>query len=54
MRRKAARSVMVWPDTHAPYHDPIAVAVALKVARTLKPDALVILGDLWDFYAVSF
>lgn len=46
--------VFLWPDTHAPYHDPIAVAVALKALRTLRPKRLVILGDFWDFYAVSF
>lgn len=49
----SGRTVMVWPDTHAPYHDPEAVAVALAVLRTVKPDTLVILGDFLDCYSVS-
>lgn len=52
--RRRGRLTVVWPDTHAPYHDHEAVALALKVVRTLKPDNLVIIGDLHDFYAVSF
>jgi hypothetical protein len=52
--KKNTYGVFLWPDTHAPYHDPIAVAVALKALKTLRPKRLVILGDFWDFYAVSF
>lgn len=52
--RRGNRLTIVWPDTHAPYHDPVAVALALKVVRTIKPDNLVVIGDLYDFYAVSF
>jgi predicted phosphodiesterase len=44
---------MVWPDTHAPYHSEVAVSVALNVLKTIKPDALVILGDFFDCYSVS-
>lgn len=47
------RTIMVWPDTHAPYHSPEAVSVALNVLKALKPDGLVILGDFFDCYSVS-
>lgn len=52
-KRHDGRTIMVWPDTHAPYHDPEAVAVALAVLKAVKPDALVILGDFFDCYSVS-
>lgn len=41
------------PDTHAPYHDKRAWNLMLNVARTFKPDTIVTLGDLGDFYSVS-
>jgi predicted phosphodiesterase len=46
--------VLVVPDTHAPYHDKAAWALMLRAARVLQPDIIVHLGDLADFYAVSF
>lgn len=54
MSRRGVTTTIVWGDTHAPYHDPVAVALALKIVRQIKPDRLVIIGDLYDFYAVSF
>lgn len=42
------------PDTHAPYHDTRAWALALAVARALRPDGVCILGDFIDCYSVSF
>lgn len=54
MPTKRAETTFVWPDTHAPYHDPVAVAVAAAACRALKPRRLVIIGDFFDFYAVSF
>lgn len=41
------------PDTHAPYHDEQAWELVMKAAKQFKPDTLVHLGDLGDFYSVS-
>lgn len=41
------------PDTHAPYHDEKAWKLMLKVLRKWKPDGIVHMGDLADFYKVS-
>lgn len=41
------------PDTHVPYHDERAFAVAMNAATLLRPDALVIIGDFADCYAIS-
>lgn len=41
------------PDCHRPYHDKRAWSLLLKVARKLKPDTIVVLGDFVDFYQVS-
>jgi predicted phosphodiesterase len=45
--------VLILPDTHAPYHDERAWKLAIKIGRAFKPDTLVHMGDLADFYAVS-
>lgn len=47
------RPVLVVPDVHAPYHDEDAWQLMLDVARDLKPEVIVCIGDLADFYAVS-
>ena len=47
------RRLMVVPDTHVPYHDKRAWALFLKVGKAFKPDTLVSIGDLADFYSVS-
>lgn len=52
MKRKTTR-IVVCPDTHVPYHDVLAWNTFLAAARAAKPDALVIIGDFADFYAVS-
>ncbi len=46
--------VLIIPDTHVPYHDQEAWALMLRAARVFQPDGIVHLGDLADFYAVSF
>lgn len=45
--------ILVVPDTHAPYHDEDAWQLMLDVARDLKPETIVCIGDLADFYSVS-
>ena len=45
--------ILFIPDCHIPYEDKRAYELMLKVARDLKPDHLIILGDFADFYGVS-
>jgi hypothetical protein len=33
------------PDTHAPFHDKKAFALMLEVAKEVRPDEVVVLGD---------
>lgn len=47
------RPILIVPDVHAPYHDEDAWQLMLDVARDLKPETIVCIGDLADFYAVS-
>lgn len=52
MRPKLQRW-LIWPDTHAPYHDEGAVEALLEGAAKWRPDGVCVLGDLWDFYGAS-
>jgi hypothetical protein len=45
--------IFIYPDTHCPYQDKRALALAHKARLHFKPDHTVILGDFADFYAVS-
>ena len=47
------KTAIVLPDVHVPYHDKDAVNLMLKVAKDIKPDTIVQVGDFVDFYAVS-
>lgn len=51
--RPKTKTVLVLPDTHVPYHDKRAWSLFLQVAKSLRPDHLVLLGDFCDFYSVS-
>lgn len=42
------------PDCHVPYHDVKAFETMLEIARDFKPDEIVVLGDFFDAYSVSF
>lgn len=44
---------LLWPDTHAPYHNVRAVELVLKVIADLDLHELIIMGDFADCYAVS-
>lgn len=46
--------ILIVPDAHHPYHDRKAWGLMLKAGRVFRPDRVVCLGDLVDFYAVSF
>lgn len=48
------RSILIVPDTHAPFHHVDGWDLMLDVARDLKPDTIVHIGDLIDCAAVSF
>jgi predicted phosphodiesterase len=45
--------LLLVPDCHVPFHDDRAWKLMMKVARQFKPDTVVHLGDLADFYSVS-
>jgi predicted phosphodiesterase len=47
------KTALVLPDIHVPYHDEDAIKLILKVAKDIKPDQIVQLGDLVDFYPIS-
>lgn len=49
----ATETVLIVPDTHRPFHNVKAWALFMKVARALKPQHLVIIGDFADCYSVS-
>lgn len=45
--------VLSLSDIHVPYHEPKAVEAAVKFGRKWKPDVLLLLGDISDFYSIS-
>lgn len=48
-----ARRVLVLSDLHFPYHDPEALKAALDYGDKFKPDAVLLNGDVFDFYQLS-
>lgn len=44
---------LILSDIHIPFHDPQAIHCAIKHGKRKKPDAVIINGDLADFYAIS-
>lgn len=44
---------LILSDIHIPYHDDVALNVALTFADTYKPDSILLNGDTIDFYAIS-
>jgi len=49
----ALEPILIIHDAHRPYHDKRAWRLMLKVGQALKPDHIVVNGDLFDFYKVS-
>jgi predicted phosphodiesterase len=45
--------VGVVTDTHYPYQDERAISVAMQILADFKPDLVVHLGDVFDFYMIS-
>lgn len=46
-------TMLVWGDVHYPHEDPEAVDVLYQITRDLKPEVLVCLGDVFDFFEIS-
>ncbi len=47
------KSILLIPDTHAPYHCVESWKLVLKVIKAVRPHYLVVLGDFADFYKVT-
>ena len=47
------RKVVIIPDIHAPYEDYRALQGVFKYIKDYKPDKVVLLGDVIDFYQLS-
>lgn len=45
--------ILFWPDTHLPYQDDRAIALAFGVIKHYEPDILVLLGDMLDMSGFS-
>lgn len=52
-KREGDRTMLVWSDVHFPFQDDDALSVLRSVARDLKPDVLMCLGDVFDFHELS-
>jgi 3',5'-cyclic AMP phosphodiesterase CpdA len=52
-RNVACDTTAIIGDLHVPFHDEQALGSALSYIRELKPDRLVLNGDIPDFYAIS-
>ena len=46
-------TTLVWGDVQYPFEDSAAVNVLYEITEDLKPEMLVCLGDLFDFYELS-
>jgi len=44
---------LILSDLHIPFHDSDAIQCAVKYGKSRNPDAVIINGDLSDFYAIS-
>jgi len=53
LRQQKLSPVLFVSDAHRPYHDQKAWSLLLAVARDLKPEIIVTMGDFADFYSVS-
>lgn len=51
---KRLERVLVCPDTHSPFFNKKSWGLMLKVGFDLRPNRIIHLGDMSDFYAISF
>lgn len=49
----AMQRAVILPDIHVPYEDDKALDLALKVIKKYKPERIIQLGDMYDFYSIS-
>jgi predicted phosphodiesterase len=47
------KKIVILSDLHAPYEDKKAFTLALKVIKDIKPEYLILNGDIIDCYSVS-
>lgn len=52
--KKFNKTAIVLADLHIPYHDETVVNAVLNYCVDLKPSYVIYLGDILDFYQVSF
>lgn len=52
-KEKSKQKIVQINDLHIPYHDKKTIEVFLKFLKDIKPDKLIIAGDLLDFYELS-
>lgn len=50
----ALQKLLFVPDAHFPYHDRKAWHLLLEVGRMFKPHTIIVMGDFFDMYAISF
>lgn len=50
---KRLERILVLPDVHAPYHCVKSWQLMLRAAYGFKPDRVIQMGDMCDFYAIS-
>lgn len=48
------KRILFVPDVHVPYHNEEACCIMWRAAHFWRPEIIVLLGDLADFYSVSF
>jgi predicted phosphodiesterase len=46
-------TTLILPDVHVPFHNARLMGKVLKLARDIRPDQVVILGDFLDLYSIS-
>lgn len=54
VQRVSANTVGIISDIHIPFHDKVALDAAIRFLDQQKPDLILLLGDVVDFYSCSF
>lgn len=49
----AWKRTFIFGDLHFPFHNKVAFAVAMRFCRAFKPDTIIQVGDLRDWYSAS-
>ena len=53
MKKAKTQKVLIIPDQHIPYNNPIYWKFIMIVDKVVLPEIVIILGDFADFYSVS-